>query len=63
MNTSHKNYIRISSPKITSQQNLINAGFNPKIVRILYSKMKQSRRPMAHYSKTTGLLLKRYKKL
>ena len=39
---------------------LIEEGFKPKVVRVVYAKILRSGRPMDHYSKATGLLKKRF---
>jgi hypothetical protein len=41
-----------------ASQNLINAGFNPRIVRQVLAKMKASGKPKTAYSKTTGKVKK-----
>lgn len=41
-----------------ASQNLINAGFNPRIVRQVLAKMKASGKPKNAYSKTTGKVKK-----
>lgn len=41
-----------------ASQNLINAGFNPRIVRQVLAKMKASGKPKTAYSKTTGRVRK-----
>ena len=45
-------------PRINAAQNLINAGFNPRIVRQVLSKMKASGKSRNAYSKTTGKVKK-----
>ncbi len=40
-------------------QNLINTGFNPKVVRQVLAKMKASGKPKNAYSKTKGTLKKK----
>lgn len=38
------------------EQQLRNAGFKPKIIKIVASKIRRSKRPMSDYSKTSGKL-------
>ena len=44
------------APRKNASQNLINSGFNPRIVRQVLAKMKASGKSKNTYSKTTGKL-------
>ena len=56
-----KKQTNMSADLRKSEQNLINDGFQPKVVRKVLSKMKQYKRPSYAYSKTTGKLKQSFK--
>jgi len=65
-----QNQLKQINPKHTTvnsttrnYNNLINLGFQEKIIKTVLAKMKRSTKHTAdHYSRTTGKLLKQYKR-